>query len=60
MKSVDRVMLSIDQDSSVCQSIQKITTLIRQEYGPDTQIIFGKGGDRFAANIPEYDLCMQL
>ena len=43
LKSVDRIILSIDTDESVCQSIVAISTLIRSEYGFDTQIIFGKG-----------------
>lgn len=57
LKTVDRVMLSVDKDWSVCQSIIHITDMIRKEYGDDTRIIFGKWGDRFASNIPEVDIC---
>ena len=60
LKAVDRVMLSVDIDGSVCESIKKITNLIRQEYGLDTKIIFGKWGDRFADNIPEVQVCNEL
>jgi hypothetical protein len=60
LKTVDRVMLSVDMDGSVCESIRTITQMIRSEYGPDTQIIFGKGGDRFAGNIPEVQVCQEL
>lgn len=42
LKSVDRVMLSVDTDTSVCESIKHIAKLIRDKYGPDTNIIFGK------------------
>lgn len=57
LKPVDRVMLSVDTDGSVCESIKKITDLIRKEYGAETKIIFGKWGDRFANNIPEVQVC---
>jgi len=60
LKMVDRVMLSVDNDGSVCESIRTITDKIRREYGDDTQIIFGKGGDRFADNIPEVQICQDL
>jgi bifunctional ADP-heptose synthase (sugar kinase/adenylyltransferase) len=60
MKMVDRVMLAVDQNESVCESIRAITDKIRAEYGPDTTIIFGKGGDRFAGNIPEVQVCQEL
>lgn len=59
LKTVDRIMISIDTDSSVCKSIQYIAKLIRSEYGSDTAIIFGKGGDRFADNIPEVTVCRE-
>jgi hypothetical protein len=42
MKMVDRVMLAVDTDGSVCASICAIVSKIRAEYGSDTQIIFGK------------------
>lgn len=57
LKPVDRVMLSVDTDGSVCESIKKIAGLIRKEYGLDTKIVFGKWGDRFASNIPEVQVC---
>lgn len=42
IKSVDRVMLSVDSDESVCESIRKINELIKKEYGQDATVIFGK------------------
>lgn len=59
LKAVDRVMLSVDQDESVCESIRMIAHMICSEYGSDTHIIFGKGGDRFAGNIPEVAVCQE-
>lgn len=60
LKAVNRVMLSVDSDGSVCESIRKIHTLIVQQYGDNVQVIFGKGGDRFTDNIPEVLVCKEL
>jgi hypothetical protein len=57
---VDRVMLAVDSDGSVCASIRAIVDKIHKEYWSDTQIIFGKWGDRFASNIPEVGVCREL
>ncbi len=59
LKVVDRVMLAIDTDGSVCESIRHIVWSIRSQYGEDTIIIFGKWGDRFASNIPEVEVCRE-
>lgn len=67
MKMVDRVMLAVDivdlvKDPliGICNSIRTIHKLIIQTYGPDTHVIFGKWGDRFADNIPEVQVCKEL
>ena len=57
LKPVDRVMISVDKDGSVCESIRYVADQIRSEYGLDVKIIFGKWGDRFADNIPEVQVC---
>lgn len=57
LKTIDFVMIAIDENESVCRSIEKIAKLIRERHGPDTKIIFGKWGDRFASNIPEVQVC---
>ncbi len=49
LKCVDEVFLSIDQDTSVCESLAAIQ--------PN---IFAKGGDRFSSEIPESKICKQL
>jgi rfaE bifunctional protein nucleotidyltransferase chain/domain len=46
LRCVDEVFLSIDQDGTVCKSLEKIR--------PD---IFAKGGDRNVGNIPEKAIC---
>jgi len=46
---VDETFISIDEDSTVCKSLEKIK--------PD---IFAKGGDRFSEEVPEKRLCKKL
>ena len=53
---VDKVLLSIDKDSSVVESISKIYDI----YSDDYEIIFGNGGDQFNDNIPEQSICKKL
>lgn len=52
LKPVDRVFLSIDQDSSVCLSLKHLINEAKMSKKYE-KIIFTKGGDRFAAEIPE-------
>lgn len=60
LKSVDKVMLSVDQDGSVCASISQMVSYIKKEYGNEVSIVFGKWGDRFIGNIPEMKICDEL
>ena len=60
LKVVDNVMLSVDQDGSVCESIKEITRRIKEKYWEDTIIYFWKGWDRFSWNIPEVQVCKDL
>ncbi len=57
LKVVDSVILAIDDDSTVCKSIEYVAKQIRQKYWDDSKIIFWKWGDRFANNIPEVEAC---
>lgn len=52
VQGVDRVFLSIDQDGSVCQSLSFLIQEAK-ESGRFSEIIFTKGGDRFATEVPE-------
>jgi len=49
IKWVDEVYVSIDEDETVCHSLQVVK--------PD---IFAKGGDRFIEEIPEAKTCRKL
>lgn len=49
IKYINKVIISIDKDGSVCKTLE----LIKPDY-------FANGGDRKAGNIPEYDLCKRL
>lgn len=49
LRCVDEVFLSIDEDKSVCKSLEALK--------PD---IFAKGGDRTIGEIPETPICNQL
>jgi glycerol-3-phosphate cytidylyltransferase-like family protein len=60
LKWVDEVVLSVDEDWSVVKSIVSIVERIKQEYGEDVKIVFGKWGDRFSGNIPEVQVCREL
>lgn len=52
LKAVDRVILSTDKDGSVCETLKSILNEINDR--PEiTEVIFTKGGDRFASEIPE-------
>lgn len=46
---VDSVVLSIDNDATVCKTLEMIK--------PD---IFANGGDRFDYNVPEFHTCKKL
>ncbi len=49
LRCVDEVIISIDRDGTVCDTLALIK--------PD---IFAKGGDRFATEIPEAKVCDEL
>jgi D-beta-D-heptose 7-phosphate kinase/D-beta-D-heptose 1-phosphate adenosyltransferase len=55
IKGVDHVVPAIDEDETVCQTLQ----WIRAEFPNDT-IFFCKGGDRKGNEIPEKDVCDKL
>lgn len=59
IRYVDNAFLSSDTDASVCVSIETIYSIING-IDPKAEIIFTKGGDRFAGNIPEKEVCDRL
>lgn len=46
LKVVDKVILSIDEDKSVCRTLEMLKPAV-----------FTKGGDRMLDNIPEAEIC---
>jgi cytidyltransferase-like protein len=59
IKYVDHAEIAIDQDGSVCESIKLFYNKIKS-IDPNADIIFTKGGDRFANEIPEKLVCDSL
>jgi len=59
LKPVSRVVLAIDTDATVCATLSTLIRELQAEH-PDAEIIFTKGGDRFAGEIPEGKICDEL
>jgi cytidyltransferase-like protein len=56
LKYVDRAMISIDTDASVCKSLESLIKEAQSRTDVE-KVIFTKGGDRFAHEIPEKVIC---
>ena len=56
IKQVDKVFLSVDEDRTVCKTIEKIYKLHNGEYS----FIFANGGDQNNRTIPEKNICDTL
>lgn len=56
IKSVNHCVLSIDQDRTVCKTIEKISL----NFGDDYELSFANGGDQNNNIIPEKPICDQL
>ena len=56
LKIVDKVFLSVDDDRSVCNSIEKIYNNYNHLY----DFIFANGGDQKKDSIPEAKICNKL
>ena len=56
IKGVDKAILSIDKDRTVCETIKKIA----KEYGEEYSLAFANGGDQNNDTIPEKPICEQL
>ena len=50
LRVVDRAVLAIDKDGSVCATLE---VLIKEATNQGHEVVFCKGGDRHAGNIPE-------
>ena len=56
IKAVDKAVLSVDKDRTVCESIRKIT----EQHGTDYDLAFANGGDQNNDTIPEIPVCNEL
>ena len=56
LKAVDEVVLSIDQDRMVCDTITRIS----EKFGKDYELAFANGGDQSNEIIPEVPVCQKL
>tara|TARA_B100001250_G_scaffold390826_1_gene391139 strand:- start:23 stop:445 length:423 start_codon:yes stop_codon:yes gene_type:complete len=56
LKAVDEVILSIDKDSTVCETIKHIS----EKFGNEYELAFANGGDQNNDSIPEAVLCNEL
>ena len=56
IKSVDHCILSIDQDRTVCKTIEKIAL----DFGKKYELSFANGGDQNNNTIPERPICDEL
>ena len=56
IKAVDKAILSVDKDRTVCATIEKIVN----EYGNEYELAFANGGDQNNQNIPESIICNKL
>ena len=53
IKGVDKAILSIDQDRTVCATLN----MIAEKYGHKYQLAFANGGDQNNETIPEREIC---
>ena len=56
IRSVDHCILSIDEDRTVCKTIEKIVLNFGEEYN----LSFANGGDQNNNTIPERQICEKL
>ena len=53
IKAVDKAILSIDQDRTVCTTLK----MIADKYGHEYELAFANGGDQNNETIPERQIC---
>jgi len=56
IKAVDKAVLSIDKDQTVCESIRQLA----DQYGSDYDFAFANGGDQNNNTISEMSVCKDL
>jgi D-beta-D-heptose 7-phosphate kinase/D-beta-D-heptose 1-phosphate adenosyltransferase len=56
IKAVDKAILSVDENRTVCATLEKIA----REYGSSYHLAFANGGDQNNNTIPERPICKKL
>lgn len=56
IKEVDQAVLSIDQDRTVCMTLE----MLHNQFGTSHQLAFANGGDQNNNSIPEVPICQTL
>ena len=56
IKEVDQAFLSIDQDRTVCKTLE----FLHQHFGSEFCLAFANGGDQTNQSIPEVRICREL
>jgi len=56
IKGVDQAFLSIDQDRTVCKTLE----FLYQQFGSKFRLVFANGGDQINESIPESPICHSL
>ena len=56
IKAVDKAILSIDKDRTVCKTLK----LIFNEYETEYELFFANGGDQNNDTIPERSICEKV
>ncbi len=56
IKEVDQAFLSIDQDRTVCKTLE----MLHEQFGKTHQLAFANGGDQNNNSIPEVPICQAL
>ena len=56
IKAVDKAIISVDNDRTVCESIKTL----HDKYGDKYQLGFANGGDQDNNSIPEAPICKEL
>jgi cytidyltransferase-like protein len=56
IKEVDQAFLSIDQDRTVCMTLE----YLHQKFGSNYNLAFANGGDQTNKSIPEGPICQSL
>jgi cytidyltransferase-like protein len=56
IKEVDQAFLSIDQDRTVCKTLE----YLHQQFGREFRLAFANGGDQTNQSIPEVPICQEL